>query len=152
MFNNPGGKIKSIANFLCALCISASIIAGGTIIINTNNRAQIFMGIAIIVLGSIVSWISFLLMYAFGQLVENSDRTVEFYKNRSYDFTPTTADNTSIKFKAEWKCEKCGALVSAEYDNCPYCHEDTEQTQTPKNLRQKLTDLMFEPVDSEEEV
>ena len=148
MYNNPGKKIKGIANFFGMLGVCASIVWGGTLIINTDKTIT---GILIIVLGSLSSWFSFLLLYSYGQLIENSDKTVELLKNRLYGFAPTTVDDTSTHSKNEWECKKCGALVIGDYDFCPYCklldEENSEEVQLKKTIGQKFTDLMFEPDD-----
>ena len=162
MFSNPGGKIKGLAAFLCALGIFASIIIGATMIgesiatsiYDSGNYTKLIWGVVIIVLGSIVSWCSSILVYGFGQLVENSDKIVEFNESDSHKYTPPPIVNNPKKHSQEkWECKKCGTMVTSDYDYCPYCEmlkdDDTEQIQRKKNFRQKLSDLVFEPVDEE---
>lgn len=70
MFDNVGSKIKGLASFFCWGGIIASII-GGIILIGLDEDL-IFVGIAVIVIGSLLSWISSFVLYGFGELVANS--------------------------------------------------------------------------------
>lgn len=70
MFDNVGSKIKALASFFCWGGIIASII-GGIILIGLDEDL-IFAGFAVIVIGSLLSWISSFVLYGFGELVVNS--------------------------------------------------------------------------------
>lgn len=70
MFDNVGSKIKGLASFFCWGGIIASII-GGIILIGLDEDL-IFAGIAVIVIGSLLSWVSSFVLYGFGELVANS--------------------------------------------------------------------------------
>ena len=82
MFINVGGKIKGISVVICWLGIIASIIIGSMtfnngITINEtyhNGAGAAFMiqGIVIINAGSLISWIGSLLVYGFGDMIENT--------------------------------------------------------------------------------
>ena len=74
MFNNIGEKLKSVARIITVFGIIVSIIAG---ILTLKNNG---IGIVIALLGSLVSWMSSLALYGFGQLIENSDRMVAMQK------------------------------------------------------------------------
>ncbi len=67
MFNNIGGTIKGFAKFLTWAGIIVSIIVGIVLIKNESD-----FGIWVILGGSLVSWMSSWILYAFGELVENS--------------------------------------------------------------------------------
>ena len=89
MFRNPGGKIKSYAKVLFWVGVVISIIIGvieigssfvaaaysyhgsfGTILLG------ILGGILTVAIGTLISWLAVLTLYAFGTLVENSDELV----------------------------------------------------------------------------
>ena len=89
MFKNPGGKIKSYAKVLFWVGVVISIIIGvieigssfvaaaysyhgsfGTILLG------ILGGILTVAIGTLISWLAVLTLYAFGTLVENSDELV----------------------------------------------------------------------------
>lgn len=75
MFKNIGSKIQGLAVLETGLGIMASILIGG--IIMSQDESTIFLGFVIIILGSILSWISSFLLYGFGKLIENSDYLVQ---------------------------------------------------------------------------
>ena len=72
MFNNIGGKIKTLATIITWIGIVCSVIAGFSLML--ANESLILLGVLIAVLGSLGSWISSFLIYGFGQLIENSDK------------------------------------------------------------------------------
>lgn len=69
MFDNIGGKIKSLAKVLCILGIIASVIGG---IVEIANSA-VLPGILTAILGALFAWIGSFGLYGLGQLIENSD-------------------------------------------------------------------------------
>ena len=73
MFDNIGGKIKGLAATICWLGIIASL-GIGISLISLEEEITTAIGIVIIILGALFSWISSFLTYGFGQLVENSDK------------------------------------------------------------------------------
>ncbi|MBQ8953973.1 MAG: hypothetical protein IJ048_07635 [Clostridia bacterium] len=73
MFSNVGGKLKGIAEFVCWIGILASCLGGYVIYTNSYSQYSAFYAILIAVSGSLASWLGSLGLYAFGQLVENSD-------------------------------------------------------------------------------
>ena len=74
MFSNIGGKIKSLAQIVCWMGIICSVVSG-IILIDTDDDLA-FLGFVIIIIGSLLSWVSSFVLYGFGQLVENSDKLV----------------------------------------------------------------------------
>jgi uncharacterized integral membrane protein len=88
MFNNVGHKIKTVAKIFtwigiisCVLCGFIIIFSGGNINKMTGvyfgYAASIPSGLAIMIMGSIGSWLLNLTLYGFGELVENSTRIAE---------------------------------------------------------------------------
>jgi len=78
MFNNIGGKIKTLAKVICWFGIIASVILGIIMITarsgyRSDPYFQVVYGILIIVVGCLISWIGSFFTYGFGQLIENSD-------------------------------------------------------------------------------
>ena len=68
-FKNVGGKLKIIARVLFYLALAGSIIIG---IYELFEKDSLAICLAWIIGGSIGSWIEALLLYGFGELVENS--------------------------------------------------------------------------------
>ena len=70
MFDNIGGKIKSLAQIIAYILMGLSILAG--LLMLFSNPV---VGILSIVVGCLSAWIGSFFMYAFGELVENSERS-----------------------------------------------------------------------------
>jgi len=71
MFANIGGKIKGLAVGICILGIAASVIAGLGLM-TAGSAESIGVGFAILVGGSLLSWIGSFFAYGFGELIENT--------------------------------------------------------------------------------
>ncbi len=72
MFKNIGSKIKNVAEFFTWIGIIVSIIVF-LISISMGSDESIAIGFIILIIGCLGSWLSSLVLYGFGQLVENSD-------------------------------------------------------------------------------
>lgn len=76
MFKNIGGKIKDLAKVICFVGIAISVVAGIVMIgfgsFSYNGDTMIGMGLAVMIVGSLVSWIGSFFAYGFGELIENT--------------------------------------------------------------------------------
>ncbi len=70
MFDNIGGKIKTLAKIFCWIGIVFSVIFGIFLIIGE----QVIIGLGLLFGGSILSWISSFVLYGFGELIDNSEK------------------------------------------------------------------------------
>lgn len=71
MFRNIASKLKTAAGILFALGTVGSVIVG----ILLMTRSMTAVGIAVLIGGTFLSWLCSILVYGFGQLIENTDRT-----------------------------------------------------------------------------
>ena len=122
MFNNIGGKIKTLAKVICWIGIISCIITG--IVLMAINDDFVLIGILTAVVGSLLSWISSFVLYGFGQLVENSDvianRNIHNHTDstNSSNSLPHSSPNFIPSDKIETgKCEMCEA-DNVEVVNC----------------------------------
>ena len=69
MYHNSGAIVKGLATFIAILLMIVCVAVGVFVIVRAEN---IPVGILIIVGGCLVSWLSCLMMAAFGELVNNS--------------------------------------------------------------------------------
>lgn len=83
MFKNIGGKIKGLASVIAWLGIIVSVVTG--VIYMATAFDGVGIGFLILVLGSLVSWISSWLLYGFGELIENTSKIA---KNITPNNTP----------------------------------------------------------------
>ena len=76
MFTYIGGKIKEVAQVICFLGIAISVVAGIVMIgfgsFSYNGDKTFCMGLAVMIVGSLVSWIGSFFAYGFGELIENT--------------------------------------------------------------------------------
>ena len=76
MFNNIGRKIKTFAKVMCWIGIISSVLAGLVMIAASFSgraaTAGILMGIAVALVGSLISWVGSFMLVGFGELVENT--------------------------------------------------------------------------------
>ena len=117
MFENIGSKLKGLANFLCVGGIAGSVIGG----ISLMSNDLVLFGLLTAVLGSLGSWISSWVVYAIGEIAENTQ------KNRSSN-EPTSAKPHNISEGAEknriqsaFKATQTNS--SSNPKQCPYCGE-----------------------------
>ena len=101
MFDNIGGKIKTLASVIAWLGIIVSVIIG--IMLMSTAEEFIIAGLIIAIVGSISSWIGSFLLYGFGELVENSaiiaqKHNMGFSESKIFNTTKheeNTDDNTN---------------------------------------------------------
>ena len=87
MWNNIGRKVQRLAKVLCwlgillsvlvgVLCITGSqIIMGGNMnVISDNATARVIVGVIIMVIGFLASWISAWVTYAIGEAAEAAEK------------------------------------------------------------------------------
>lgn len=105
MYSNIGTKIKLVAVLNAILGMLASIVFGG-VVIAFSNDSYIFdeeeltiVGVGIIILGMIASWVLSFVLYGFGRLIENSE-DIANYIRQGGKFTAQQSFDDSEAFKA----------------------------------------------------
>lgn len=127
MFENIGGKIKTLATVLCAIGIIVSVITGFSLLMALSNTGLGFIGLIIMIVGSLFSWISSFFIYGFGQLIDNTATMTD--NNASQTQTASAPISTPSYFKADavnehkWTCKKCGSSWSNSTAFCCSCGE-----------------------------
>ena len=119
MFNNIGGKIKGLAASVTVIGIIASVIVG--LVLMTADGDTVFLGILVAALGSFVSWLSSWLLYAFGQLVENSDTIVKLMRNEQVEPTSTSTEkstSTEQPKNAQFDSIPADKILNGKCDMC----------------------------------
>jgi hypothetical protein len=129
MFDNIGGKIKTLAMTLTGLGITLSIVAG---VISLSDGS--IEGLFIMIFGSLLSWLGSFLLYGFGQLVENSDRMVELleeiapepaapaHPEHTVPYHPSVDETVSPPVTpADWVCYSCGNTNFHKVHTCQIC-------------------------------
>lgn len=122
MFNNIGGKIKSLASFVCWLGIIATVIGG--IILMLTDEDLILIGLLVMIAGSIGSWVGSFLLYGFGQLVHNSDILILCLGSSGGISSVTNPGDIATARK----CNNCGAMMVKDIcQNCGKAYGEAAQ-------------------------
>ena len=69
MYRNIGGKIKMLALVCCAVGIAISILSGISASVTENKPV---LGVAVILIGCLLSWIGSFATYGLGELIETT--------------------------------------------------------------------------------
>lgn len=162
MYNNIGGKIKKLAVVICVLGMIASLIAAITIWAAGSSLSRsssyygyssgygysfggstFLVGLLVLALGALGSWIGGFFMYGFGELIENSERTSAATEqlvrllqddgdsprqngksSRTVNSKPNYLSHSTppvSNITTGWMCAECGTLNSNETDYCKGC-------------------------------
>lgn len=81
MFENIASKIKTAAQVFAWLGIVVFALLG--LIVMFANEDTPVPGLLIIIVGCLGSWLSSLTLYGLGQLIENTDKLVEFNSQKT---------------------------------------------------------------------
>ena len=111
MFKNIGGKIKNLAVAITCIGIILSIVVGGVII----SEGESTVGLLVMLVGFLASWISTFILYGFGQMVENSDKLVAIEKMK-LDSRLDELESKADKADELAKWNKAGFLTDEEFD------------------------------------
>ena len=104
MYENISGKIKKLSKAIAVIGIIIAVIAGFWYIADYD---EILQGVFIIVLGGLAAWISSLLIYGFGELIEK----VSLIEQHNADNNELPTSDSGNKSEAEPE----GPVVDEEY-------------------------------------
>ena len=129
MFDNIGGKIKILAQIITWLETIAFVIFG--IIVTTESA----IGVVILIGGPIFSWVSSMILYGFGELIEKTCKIADAV-SKEKEYVIETEDEVISCTKKEspmlHSCELCEkktntlftiSLHGEDTDVCQECFE-----------------------------
>lgn len=124
MFNNVGRKLKDIASVITYIGIALSVILGILMI----KSIGFLLALLIIAVGSFISWISSIGIYAFGELVDNSTIIASHYKSADDSRVYSTATSAPTADTSNTAASKVGIPLSSNpqqttVKTCPHCGE-----------------------------
>lgn len=76
-------RIEDASRFVCAFGIIASIIVGISLITSESS-----MGFLVIIIGVFISWLSYLILYGFGELIEYAEIIAKNISGAKKDTVP----------------------------------------------------------------
>ena len=94
MFENIGKKIKGLSKIICYIEIAISFIIGVALLgiaseMSYGGEPLAIIGIIILVVGSLFSWIGSFFMYGFGELIDNSTIIRQNLTKKQNNYTAT---------------------------------------------------------------
>lgn len=132
MLNNPGKKIKSLARAILFVGIISSIISGIALTIDSGDFRGFLIAVGIIIGGIGASWVTALFLSGFGQLVDNSDKNIEFQRILLNHYGVAGFDKVDPESDEEYK----NALESLSWKNS-FSHSHNNKTDKPENITWK---------------
>lgn len=110
MYNNIGGKIKGLTKVIAVMGALAPIAIGLGLMFNDDDT--FFLGLVIIVVGCLISWISSWLLYGFGELIEN---TALVARNTQAMYMNEYANQNANRQSELYRLYSTGAITAEEY-------------------------------------
>ena len=111
MYKGIGGKIKTLAGVITCIGILLSIVSGVTLMV----LDYALVGVLVMLVGFLFSWISTFILYGFGQMVENSDKLVAIEKMK-LDSRLDELESKADKADELAKWNKAGFLTDEEFE------------------------------------
>lgn len=150
MFDDIGVKIQTVAKTVAWLNIALSFVAGLVVLFLAFLDLEYFfvrvlMAIIVVIVGCLISWLSSIALYAFGQLVEDihamrnaGAKASTQHKIAICSQQPNDTPTDNIKSNLEnvvthkWRCDNCGNMRTQT--PCEYCQtkDNLENTNTVK--------------------
>jgi len=100
MFDNVGEKIQTCSVIWCVFGMIGSVVGCALSMLN----GSFMIGCLILIIGMIVSYISSLFTFGFGELIESQSR-IEFYLANAQQTQPKASYKESNQ---SWVCKRCG--------------------------------------------
>lgn len=126
MFNNIGKKIQFVSKIIfwvdVILNIAAAFVFFILAIVKSQGELAIY-GSASLILGPVVAYLSAIITYGFGELIENSAQIRINTTVKTTDTAKTTTKKVDAKpqEKETWKCKACGAENPLSTISCRDC-------------------------------
>lgn len=96
MYKNVGKQIKTIASIICYSGVALSVIIGLVSLFQSDGDGPLaFVGLGIIVVGSLISWLGSIFTYGFGELIDTNckiARGVQISEKETVDFDKKIAE------------------------------------------------------------
>ena len=124
MFDKVGEKIKILSQVLCWLGIIFSIILSISMFIAAsdsynNEVAYMMLGFIYLILGPLISWLSSLFTYGFGELISKTSNLEKHFCSNTVGPINNTESQTTNTCK--FRCNSCGEIVYKGEPSCKKC-------------------------------
>lgn len=122
MYNDVGKKIKGLMKTLLAIGIVLSVVGG--IVVMAIDEDLIVVGLLVVIVGSLVSWIACIFAYAFGELVDKACNIEKLLRLSQIEGGLPLEVDPAPQVQAEKFifCKMCGTKFDLNQGNaCPRC-------------------------------
>ncbi len=111
MYDNIGRKIKNLAAIIAFIQAIIPITIGILMIISSmdSKDGSVVPGVLVMVIGSILAWISSWLLYGFGELIEKACDIEYYLRRNSHKHSYTSRISKLEKLRAQ------GLITEEEY-------------------------------------
>lgn len=109
MFENIGSKIKTLAKVICWAGIIISVIVGIVMLVSGGDVGS-GVGLVVIIVGCLGSWIGSFFTYGFGELIE---KTTEIAENTKSLNSANVGAGDKLELLEKWKAQ--GLIDEDEY-------------------------------------
>ncbi len=120
MFENIGGKIKGTAKVFFWIGVISSIVVGIVFVGDTSG-----LSLLLILVGGLASWLSVLIIYGFGEIIEKlceiERNTRGEKKDNVKPLNQTSPVKKAIPKNDFWICKNCGTNNSNAKLFCMKC-------------------------------
>ncbi len=125
MFDNIADKIKAFGKLVCGLSVAGCVITGLIFLFDGNP----LLAIIVAAVGSLGSYVSSIIIYGLGELIENSETIIfqgekireeirELKKEKEAEKQSVQTEAPTQQKPHKWMCT-CGNMISDPI--CPYC-------------------------------
>ncbi len=146
MFDNIGGKIKTLASVICVVGIIASVILA--IALWTQNdryNPTVALGFGVLIGGGVASWVGSFFMYGFGELIEEttrnrviSEQLLKALRGQNEEKAGSRSESASraasvgsytipgtrsVSSSETWRCKMCNSINHRTEQYCANCGE-----------------------------
>lgn len=143
MYDNIGGKIKGLAKATFIVEAIAAVISG--IAVMAIDEEMILIGLLVMVIATIVAWVSSWFLFGFGQLIENSDIIAKQYKRKNEKHEKSISESNERKRKQRYNEIKAIIADDSVNENkfidftCPNCRQELCYTKAQLQSDEILT-------------
>lgn len=114
--NNVGKKIKNLIFVVMIIEIIACVITGIVVVCVATDIW--WVGLSIAIAGSFFAWFSYILIYAYGELVDKACLIEEHLKKETSQKTNSCYSTEKVAGPNEWKCTQCGSINQNYVGTC----------------------------------
>lgn len=126
MFDNIGNKIKSVASFICVVNIIVDCILGLFLIFSGG----VLLGLFLIVIGALISWVNSFLLYGFGELIATTQAN-----NRILEQIMNNLQETKSISSISTESAEPSVVISTESEEMPAHNEVVDVDRSGNTLR-----------------